>query len=212
MARKKQAPPAESPTERVLITTSRGVELECMPIAAEIEQQENNIRNSIDWPEVPTRTIEDVAGSTMKVELTQDYVDSEYATNEERAAWEQYRADMIAPASEFEQRINIARLRLIALRGVQVVNGSLNDGWVKDHEWMGMSVPDDPRERAYHFFMTEVIGNLSDDMADVMVGIYRASGYDSEVLDKVEASFRAALGKVGAGSNTRDTGPQTETA
>jgi len=209
MAKKKQ--PQESISDKVLIITSRGVELECMPIAAEIEQQENNIRASIDWPEVPTRTIEDVAGSTMTIELTQDYVDSEHAGDEEKAAWEQYRADLEEPVAEFSQRLNIARLRLISLRGVRLVNGS-DDEWVKDHEWMGMSVPEDPRERAYHFFMTEVIGNLEDDMVSVMVGIYQASGYDSEVLNQVEQSFRSAMGKAGADGNSGDPGPEAEAA
>lgn len=211
MARKKTESVALTASDAVLITTSRGVQLECMPIAAEIEQQETNIRDSIDWPDVPRRSIEDVAGSTMKVELTQDYVDSEHATGEERAAWEQYRADLIGPNAEFTQRLNLARPRLIALRGVRLVDPSLMDDWSQDHTWLGMRVPDDPRERAYHFFMTEILGNLEEDMTAVMVGIYRASGYDSEVLDQVEASFRSALGKAKPATNTRDPGPQAET-
>jgi hypothetical protein len=209
MARKKQQVEQTVP-DRVLIVTSRGVELECSPIAAEIEQQENNIRDSIDWPAVPTRTIEDVAGSTMTVELTQEYVDSEHSTDGEKEAWTQYRADLVGPNAEFTERLDLARPRLIALRGVKLVEPSLMDEWTRDHEWMGMSVPEDAREKAYHFFMTEILGSLGDDMSAIMVGIYRASGYDSEVLDKVEQSFRAAMGKAGADGHPGNTEPETE--
>lgn len=209
MPRKKQAP-QESSSDRVFITTSRGVALECMPIAAEIEQQEHNIRQAIDWPDVPTRSIEDVAGSTMTVELTQEYVDSEHATDEQREAWGQYLADLAGPTADFTTRLNTARPRLIALRGIRIMDETLIDVWAKDHEWLGMSVPDDPRERAYHFFMTEMLGNLEDDMTAIMVGIYRASGYDSEVLDQVERSFRAALGKSRPDADTGDTGQEAE--
>ena len=208
----KKKPPQESISDRVLITTSRGVEIECMPIAAEIEQQETNIRESIDWPEKPTRTIEDVAGSTMTVELTQDYVDSEYVTEEEKGAWDQYQIDMEEPSAEFSERINLARPRLIALRGIRLADASIEKEWTKDHEWMGMNVPEDTRDRAHHFFMTEILGNLEDDMAAIMVGIYRASGYDSEVLDKVEQSFRSAMGKAGTDGHSGDTEPEAEAA
>jgi hypothetical protein len=55
-------------------------------------------------------------------------------------------------------------------------------------------VPDSAPERALHFLMTEIMGNLEDDLAAIMVGIYAASGADMELLGQAEATFRAEMG------------------
>jgi len=179
----------------VFVTTSRGVEVECLPVADVIEAQEENIRASLDWPVKPTRTITDVAGTEMEAAFSQEYLDSDRATDEEKEAWVEYQIAQAQAEAEFSARINDGRVKLLAQRGVKW-DARLEKEWAKDDEWAGMTVPEDPRERTLHFFRTQVLGNLGD-LYRVLFGIYQASGYDEEVLDLMEASFRTEMGRAG---------------
>jgi len=194
---------------RVVVTTSRGVEIECLPIADAIEAQEENARAGIEWPEVPTRTITDVAGSEMVKPLTEEYVEkSGQATEEQVEAWDEYRIALAGAEATFRERFNEGRVRLIAAKGVRW-DAKLEETWIEEAEWMGMAVPEDPRERKLYFFRFEVMGNIGD-LYTILFGIYRASGYDEEVLDEMEASFRTDMGQPDeepdAGGDTGDPG------
>jgi hypothetical protein len=195
----------------VFVTTSRGVEVECLPIADVIEAQEANIRASVEWPEQPTRIIADVAGSEMEEPLTEAYIETAHASHEEIEAWVSYKGKQAQAEAEFSARLNDGRVKLLAQRGVRW-NDDLEAEWTKDDEWAGMTVPEDPRERKLHFFRTQVLGNLGD-LYRVLFGIYQASGYDEEVLDLMEASFRSEMGRAG-GDEPEDGagghGPQPE--
>jgi len=195
----------------VFVTTSRGVEVECLPVADVIEAQEENIRASVGWPTKPTRTITDVAGSEMTEPLSDRYVESAQATEEQKEAWAEYVAAQARAEAEFSRRLNDGRVKLIAQRGVRW-DADLEKEWAADDEWAGMTVPEDPRERTLHFFRTQVLGNLGD-LYRVLFGIYRASGYDEEVLDLMEASFRTEMGRAGGDEPEDGTGdhvPQPE--
>lgn len=182
---------------KVVIKTSRGVEVECLPIADALDAQEQNIRASVEWPEEPTRTITDVAGSEMTEPLSEEYLKSEQATDEQKEEWAEYQAAQAEAEAEFSDKINEGRVRIIAVKGVRW-DAKLEKAWAGDHDFMGMTVPDDPRERQLHFFRSEVLGNIGD-LYTILLGIYQASGYDEEVLDAVEASFRTEMGKPGEG-------------
>ena len=195
----------------VLYTTSRGVEVECLPIAAEIEAQEQNIRNAIDWPDIPKRKVTDVAGSTAEFPYTE--VSIETAPDEDKLKWADYLLAQERAQVDYDRRIAEARPRLIAYRGVRVVDEALPTQWAQDHIWMGMEVPDDPRERSLHFFMTEVLGNIAGDLNSILLGIYRASGYDADLLDRAEAFFRSQMGRrerPDDSGDSGDTGAQDE--
>jgi len=190
--------------DRILVVTTRGVEVECLPISAELEQMEANIRAAFTWPEAPQRVMRDVAGTEAHVDITPEFLATPEATEAQKIAYADYKVEFDRVAAEFNDRRGNANARLIALRGVRVTDPALPERWQADHEWVGMGVPADPRERALHFFLTEIVGNPAVDMAAIMIGIYRASGSDSEVLDKVEASFRDTLGRgngAGIGGN-----------
>ena len=195
----------------VFVTTSRGVEVECLPIADVIEAQEANIRALVEWPEQPTRVIADVAGSEMEEPLSQKYVESGQATEEQVEAWAGYVEAKAQAEAKFSARLNDGRVKLLAQRGVRW-DASLEEEWKKDDEWAGMTVPEDSRARTLHFFGTQVLGNLGD-LYRVLFGIYRASGYDEEVLDLMEDSFRSEMGRAG-GDEPEDGagghGPQPE--
>jgi hypothetical protein len=196
--------------DRILVTTSRGVEVECLPIATEIEQQEANIRAGFTWPDCPQRTMRDVAGTEAHVDVTPEWLATAEATAEQKASYAEYKAKADAVESQFQAQLGTARARLIALRGVRV-EPKLLAGWAEDHIWLGMTLPDNPRDLVLHFLLTEIIGNAAGDMLTIMSGIYRASGADPEVMDKLEASFRDTLGKrKGAGSNGNTPSPELE--
>ena len=206
--KKRKAPLSDN---RVLFTTSRGVIGECMPVAGALEAIEANIRNSIDWPELSTRTITDVAGSEMELPLTQEYVDGNEATDEQKEAWADYIIAEQAARLEFNTRYSTGLAKLLAWEGFKPLNiEALQAKWAEEDEWLEMTIPEGERERAYHFFQTRVLGNADTDTKGIAAGIMRASGYDKEVLDEYERRFRAGLGKStegnGTGENQGDTG------
>ena len=195
---------------RVFITTSRGVEVECLPIADTIDAQEENARGSIEWPEVPTRTITDIAGSKMVEPLTEAYIETGHATHEEIGAWTDYQVAQAEAEATFQTRFRDGRVRLIAAKGVQW-DASLEKDWTEAAEWIGMVVPEDPRDRKLHFLRFEVLGNIGD-LYTILFGIYHASGYDEEVLDEMEATFRSEMGQQDegpdAGASEGDSGSE----
>ena len=215
---KQSKPRAELPEEipdRVLIVTSRGVEVECLPIGAEIEEQESNIRARFTWPAAPQRVMVDVAGTQAHVDLTPEFLKTPEATEEQKSDYAVYKTEWDRVEAQFQAASSLARARLIALRGMRLTDPALADLWAKDHEWLDMVVPADPRERAMHFFLTEIVGNAALDTMAIMVGIYKASGMDPEVLARVEASFRNQVGGrngADAGGNTPGAGPAGEAA
>lgn len=190
----------------VLYVTSRNVEVECLPIAAEIEAQEQNIRQAIEWADPPTHTITDVADATMQVAYTEKSIAADDVPEADKQKWADYLAAQAAAQAEYKRRIEEGRPRLIAYRGVRVTDEALPTRWAQDHTWLGMEVPDDPRERSLHFFMTEILGNIPGDLNSILLGIYRASGYDADLLDKAEAFFRSQMGRRERPDDRGDTG------
>ena len=189
----------------VLVTTSRGVTVECLPIASTIEAHEENVRASVDWPEVPTRSVTDVAGSVEEMPLSAEYIKSGYATEEETEAWEAYQAEQARAQAEFDGKYQLGIVRLLAVEGVRVLDAD-EDAWVRRHKWMNMIVPDDPDELALHFFRTEVLGNIQDDLGAIMAGITLASGGDEELIRAAEDSFRLEMGRTRRAEALDDTG------
>jgi hypothetical protein len=192
----KRAKKRQEEDGRVIVETSRGVRGACQPIAMMLEAQEQNIRGSIEWPEVPTYSFEDVAGNVIERVHTQATIDDPATSEEDRAAWADYLLAQQAAQTEFDDRRNNGIVRLLAVEGFEVLDGG--DDWERRHELYGMAVPDDEFERTVHYFQTEVIGT-QDDVYQIMLGIYRASGYDEEVMAQVEAGFRAEVGQAGTG-------------
>lgn len=191
---------------RVIVTTSRGVQVECLPIAEMFDAQEESLRASIEWPEKPVHVIVDVAGSEIEQALTQEWIDNEQASDEEVEAWEEYLAAQAVAQAEYDEKRTPALARLLAYKGVRLVDESLTDKWAEDHQWMGFDVPDDPRERLLHFLRTEILGNAGDDMIEIMLGIYRASGADPDLMKEAEVFFRSKVGGAEGDAAERDTG------
>ena len=180
---------------RVIVTTSRGVDVECLPVAEMFDAQEESLRAGVEWPEKPVHVITDVAGSQIEQALTQEWVGSGQASDEETEAWEEYLVAQTRAQAEYEGKRDEALPRLLAYKGIRLVNESLTEKWTEDHEWMGFTVPDDPRERMLHFLRTEILGNAGNDMIEIMLGIYRASGADPDLMREAEIFFRSQVGR-----------------
>ena len=214
----KRAAQEKDDPNKVIITTSRGVRLECHPIITEIEAQEENIRAQFEWPEVPHRdishTVPPDAGPDWPrtKELTQSYVDGEHVSDEDKETWTEYTEATAKVDAEYTAKLNDARLRLLVLRGVTVLDERPEAEWIEEHEWMGMVVPENPLERRLHYFRTDVLGAMSDTL-EIMKGIYRTAGVDEEVLDEFEQSFRDQMGRTireALGSDQGDAGAEEQ--
>jgi hypothetical protein len=185
----------EKQTEGVYRTTSRGVKVRCLPIATMMERQEASIRASVDWPEPPTRIITDVAGAEGVEALSEQYIEKDKrATDEEKAAWVEYQAELAQAEGEYRAKMTVGTVRLIATRGIELPAG-IEQEWKQDDEFLLIDTPEDERDRCIEWFQSRVLGNLERDLADIIAGIHEASGYDKEVIARLEASFRESLGR-----------------
>jgi hypothetical protein len=177
----------EKQDNRVLVVTSRGVTVECLPIVAaleELEAQYNAKRQTIPFVSY------DVAG--VAVPFDDKTIAREGTTEEEKQAY----ADRKRRLAEIDNELAERRFRLLAISGVRVVDMPPDEEWIPRHEFVGFTVPTDPIQRQYHYFRTEVVG-VQDDAIKMVVGIYKAAGVATEVLDQIEARFRAAVGRPG---------------
>lgn len=175
-----------------ITTTSRGVELECQPIGAKLDAAGDNIREQIDWPDVPTYEATFAGGDTEVFEYTENTIEG--APEEDRKAWADYLIAHAAAEVEYNTRFSNTMARIVATDGVRVLNAPPEDEWIKRQEWQGLRVPEDPLERALHYFLTVAIGDIEKDMMGVYKGIVLASGRSQEEAEKIEEFFRSNVG------------------
>lgn len=179
----------------VMYKTTRGVWVECLPVKPLFDMMQVNIAQSITWPETPIRTMPVAGGDEVDEDLTQEYIDSQYSTDEEKAEWAEYLDALETAKAEYDAKIEEALGKFLATEGIRLADESQYDEWREKDESLGMTIPDDLRERAAHFLMTRIMGNAETDTKEIMLAIYRASGFDQEVLDAVEATFRDEVGR-----------------
>jgi hypothetical protein len=195
---------------KVLFTTSRDVTVRCYPIAAQLFELEQRIRDSISWPARPIRVVEDVAGAKAEVEIAQEYIDSGHADDEEVERWANYVEEQEVAQAEFDDKADMARIRLIAIKGIEVENEDLEAQWLEDWEFIGVEPPEDERERRIHWLQTEILGDADRDIYGIMYGILLASGFNKEVLDEAETLFRTPMGWTGGVDTEGDTETSVE--
>ena len=173
---------------RVIITTSRGHQVECLPIATMLDELSAEYNDKMPSP--PTHQISDVTGTTIPVPYTEESIKQANVPEADKEVWAKY----IEEKAKLEAELAERRIRVIATRGIMVLDMPAEEAWIAEHEFLGYTVPDAPLPRLYHYVKTEVLGTKEDGIK-VTAGIYRASGLDEEVLNQIEASFRASRGK-----------------
>lgn len=210
MSKKKSITQDENAKD-VLVVTSRGITLRCKPVIALIEAQEGNIRTKYEWPDVPQRDVigpPDDNGKPAwieKADMNAEWVEA-MGTEDDRDTWATYSAHKTQVDSDFAADLARSRVRLLATRGTEVVDGPPEEEWVGEHEWLGLNVPSDPLERRAYFFQFEALGDVQSDIFQIIKGIARASGADEEVLATIEASFRTTVERpdgADAGTDTK---------
>lgn len=191
---------AHNERDGVIVTTSRGQRVECLPIAAMLDEIRAQLENDLAEFEIPSHAITDVAGVTVEIQYNEESIKN--APPEDQAKWIEY----ISAKTRLESESKEHQMRIVATKGVVMLDMPPDDVWIAEHEWLGYHVPTFKPERLYHYFKTEVVGTNEDGLK-ISAGIYRASGIDEEVIRKVEASFRASMGKPegkDAGTDTPD--------
>lgn len=161
--------------------TSRGVTLEFLPIPALLEK----LQAQHKLPEPPIYEVKTATGVTEK--HTHDETTLE--TDADKAAWAEYQKNL----QEATARLNLALMRLVMLRGVKVQMPK-DDTWIAEQQFIGLTVPDNPRERKLYWLETEALAS-QDDYAQMLAGVMAASGLSEEVVQQAEATFRGALGR-----------------
>lgn len=173
---------------RIIVTTSRGHKVECLPISTLIDQVRAQYEDRM--PEAPTYTITDAGGSTVEVPHTAETIMDDATPDEEKQTWTEY----LVQTAEVEAEMNERTLRAVAIKGIRVLDMPPEEEWLAEHEFMGLAVPESPHERLYHYVKVDVLGTAQDGIG-IMAGIYRAAGVDEEVLARIEGSFRAEVGE-----------------
>lgn len=181
--------------ERIIVTTSRGHRLVCLPVATMLDgiDEEELARAMVDVPPIPTYTVEGVSGDTQEFEYDQEGIDDPSTPEGDREAWTAYQAKLAEAQALAATRSNDRLLRVLAVSGTVDLDREPDDVWVPRHEYLGWTVPDSPYERTFHYFRREAIGSLEDGY-NLMAGVSAASGLSREVLAQIEARFRSEMG------------------
>jgi len=185
----------------VVIRTSNGYRVRCKPIATKLDMLAQNIAAKYKWPEPPVRIVVgppnpdgSPAWETEKP-MVQEYIDSDAATDEQKAAWAAFTLAYAAVSNEHNADAGPARIRMIAIQGVELVEDP-GDDWVKRHEFIGLTVPEGDLERQEYFFLNELLGDFTEDLGLIMTGIMKATGFDKEMIADAEASFRNTMERI----------------
>lgn len=171
------------------VKTSRGVTVTCLPIQTLLDK----LNAQYQPPEPPFYEVKTATGAIEQHAHDVTTLD----TDADKAAW----ADYQKRKGEAESERNKALTRLVLLRGicVEIPEG---ETWVKEQEYLGIRIPEEPIERKLHYIETEVLGGIGDVEA-IMLGVMRASGVPEDLLQQMESTFRRAVGKLNGDETSR---------
>jgi len=169
--------------------TTEGLEVKLRPVSRVLIQSvqrtvERELRAKGLPLDPPTYEVTTAAGD---VEVHAHDAES-ISTDAERAAWAAYEAAQEELSAETNARVSKALL----VAGVVVEDPP--EGWAEAMQYLGVELPEDPRERRYSYVELEVLKTPAD-LIQALAGIIRLSmeGAPKESLDAVEALFRRAL-------------------
>jgi hypothetical protein len=177
-------------------TTSLGKRIEFVPIGPLLDKLHAS------QPEVkpPTYTVKTALGATEEWPLVEQVPtdDAGWAaliekqdSDENKLAVMEYRNALTASQAVYSKNL----MRLILTRGLKV---EIPDGdeWVDDHRFLGLTVPDDPRERRVHYIETEVLATI-EDYRNLVHGVFEASEVSEDLIAQFEAAFQRPVEKRG---------------
>ena len=159
-------------------TTTRGrtITLSGMPPLAV-----QRIANSIEFPSVPTYTIELASGDTE----THDHDITTLDTPEDHVAWEKYLEEEEAADNKQTEML----LKTILVKGVEVkiTDEELAD-WLEELEVIGLDPPKNKKDRQLAYLETEIIATTYDAQM-IMEIVMELTGVSEEDIEDARDSF-----------------------
>lgn len=184
-----------------IITTTSGIELVIRPVSITVMEGFNSrVRKELEEKgeavAIPTYELPTAGGGVEVLEHNETTLE----TDEDKKAWQEY--------IEYEQKISaLATERTnnyVLLEGIDIELPE-DESWVmKQVEYYGMEVPDNPVERKKHWLTTEILKTPAD-LVNVFSKILRLSydGLAEEDIESAEDSFKAFF-RVGRKENTAE--------
>lgn len=166
-----------------VFVTSMGIEVPLRPISPLLMQR---VHASVPLPQPPTYEVEIVGGAKQTF-----YHDAESVAEDPEAKklWEQYQEDLASARSLRNSRA----LRVMLYKGTAMPMPE-GDDWLEEHRFLGLDVPDDPRERYQYYMETEVLGS-AEDVQGLMSAISELMGVKAEDVNAAIDSFRDPMGE-----------------
>lgn len=161
-------------------TTERGIEIAIMPIPLLLDEV-----RKVQEAKIPAHPTYEAKTASGYVEIHL-HNETTLQTDEEKEMWAEYQ-EAKAQATE---SMNDAIWRAVRLKAIRV-DVPEGNGWIEDQEALGLTVPDDPRERRLHYIQTEVIGGVRDIVR--VTAIANGADLDEGALAAAEESFRRAM-------------------
>jgi len=171
------------------IVTTDGREIHLTPVSQVLIQKTTEaVRRELKAAglplEPPTYTVATVAGTVE----TFVHDETTLSSDEDKAAWAAYQAATAQLARDTNERVT----KLLMLKGIDVADPP--PAWADDQKWLGIEVPDDPRERKLAYIQTDVL-KTPDDIVVATMRIMQLSltGLPEEDLEAIEAMFRSSM-------------------
>ena len=186
-------------------TSKSGVTIEIIPVAyyklqqviLRIERGYRERGEPVDPPTYVTtvgigsETAEEIHVHEHVLDENGEIVNSTLSTPEEHDAWKRHKDVQAKIANETA----MATLKFALQNGI-LVDMSQNDGWESDHRYYGIDVPEDPRDKKFHYIMSEVLVTPQEQQEVSMRILMKSiNGVDPEVEESVSELFRSQVEK-----------------
>lgn len=161
-------------------TTGRTIMLSGMPPLAV-----QRIANSVDFPSVPTYTVELASGDTE----THDHDETTLDTPEDHAAWEKYIEEQDAADDKQTEML----LKAILVKGVEVkISDEELEEWLEELEVIGLELPKNKKDQQLAYLETEIIATTYD-AQQIMEIVMELTGVSEEDIEDARDSFRDTM-------------------
>lgn len=160
-----------------IFTSSNGRELKVWGVTRSVI---DNILNSAEYPPKPTYTAITASG----VEEVHDHDETTLATEQDKSAWEAWKAAYAKVDSAVYRHI----LDAFLLVGCEVDMSGI-DQWKKLQSFLGIKIPENEFELQRNYIEATYLPT-NDDLINLTTILMSASGADKEAVEAAKRSFR----------------------
>lgn len=193
----------------VFYRTRKGHTVECLPVADLYMAVGSSLESeSLPEPEPPMYEVVGIGGETEKFYHDEKSIEEDKTLPEEKDAWVQYLADKTeweVHEAHLSARRHQMRALFLAREGLKLVDFDLEAWALERASLYGFTLRENMREQdLQEMFLDSELLRDTEDAFNIMIGIFKASGMDQEVLDQVEESFRDTMGTKGRADSEND--------